>query len=247
MRAMGFLDRAKRWLGVGAEGDDEEAASAPAPAEERASPNGPAARAAAAEARRPARGGRERPSLKDIEPPPQIGVDDALAAREAGDPAEARRILREIDRGKGLRTVLRAAAALEAGDEAEVRSLLSAVAREEPPYWLPLQVAAALGDPDAAAPYLGRAEREGAPAWLLAWSRALSRDEATRREGLVDLLFADPALARTVAARDLDVAGAVSDGDGAKRYASFAHGRDSIRRFGAATVARVLDRAGIGA
>ena len=35
----------------------------------------------------------------------------------------------------------------------------------------------------------------------------------------------------------------VSDSGAAQRYASFAHGRDSIRKFGAPLVAKVLDRA----
>ncbi len=71
----------------------------------------------------------------------------------------------------------------------------------------------------------------------------MSADEAARREGLVELLFADAPLARTVAARDLGIEGAVADAEAATRYAAFAHGRDSIRRFGARWVADLLKRA----
>lgn len=231
---MGWLDRAKQWLSGDAEDDNsEEAVTTAAPHE-----------AGARGGRGAARDGR--PALKDIAPPPQIGIDEVLEARAAGDFEGARRILREVDRGRGLRTVLRAAAALEADDEREVASLLDAIAKEEPAHRLPLQVAAALGDPEAAAPYLERAAEAGAPAWALAWSRALSDDATTRREGLVELLFADAPLARTVAARDLAIEGAEADPLAAKRYASFAHGRDSIRAFGAPVVARLLDRAGVG-
>jgi hypothetical protein len=34
-----------------------------------------------------------------------------------------------------------------------------------------------------------------------------------------------------------------ADNDAIRRYAAFAHGRDLIRRFGAAQVSRLLDRA----
>ncbi|HVY45800.1 MAG TPA: hypothetical protein VHB21_07975, partial [Minicystis sp.] len=100
-----------------------------------------------------------------------------------------------------------------------------------------------LGDAEAAAPFVAHAEAASAPAWAVAWTRAMSKDEAERRRGLVELLFADAALARTVAARDLDVGGAVADPEAAQRYASFAHGRDSIRRFGAPVVAELVARA----
>jgi hypothetical protein len=73
--------------------------------------------------------------------------------------------------------------------------------------------------------------------------RALSADDTEKRQGLVDLLFEDAALARTVAARDLSVPEAKADNDAVRRYAAFAHGRDVIRRFGAEHVAKLLDRA----
>src|SRR6185436_12758567 len=114
---------------------------------------------------------------QDLPPAQSQSVDDALLAREAGDKAEARRILAEIDRGQGLRTVLRAAAALEAGDEALLRELLAAVGREAEGWKLVLQVAAALGDPAGAAPYVDRAVAERAPLWAIAWTRAMSADE----------------------------------------------------------------------
>jgi hypothetical protein len=166
--------------------------------------------------------------------------------REAGDHEEARRILRDIDRGGGLRTVLRAAAALEACDETELADLLPVIAREEPRWRLLLQTAAALHDMHDMAEaqrFLDQGERLGAPAWAMAWTHALSHDEATRRRGLVELLFSDVALARTVAARDLAICDVVADPAAAQRYASFAHGRDSIRRFGARTVFNVIERA----
>lgn len=235
---MGLFDRAKRLFGVGS----EEEKSPPVPAESAPlrGDDGPRPRPTGR------RDERERPPLPDIEKAPTTGVDDALEAWEKGDKQAARKLLREADRGRGLRTVLRAAAALDAGDEEELRSLLEAIAREEPSHRLPLQVAAALGDPVAAAPYLARAEREGAPRWALAWARATSTEPVTRREGLVDLLFADAPLARTVAARDLHVEGVEVDPEGLSTYAGFVHGRESIRRFGAETVARLLDRAGVG-
>lgn len=59
----------------------------------------------------------------------------------------------------------------------------------------------------------------------------------------MELLFSDAPLARTVAARDLAVEGAVPDAEAMGRYAAFAHGRDCIRRFGPRAVADVLERA----
>jgi hypothetical protein len=233
---MGLLDRAKRLFGLGTPADDHDTSPPPpAPA--------PAAAGKSPLDSRLARKKGARPPLADAPQGDTRGVDDALAAREAGDPAEARRIFREIDRGGGLRTVLRAAAALEAGDERELADLLPRVAAEEPRWRLLLQVAAALDDPAAASPLLQIAEHERAPAWALAWARALSADGAAQRQGLVELLFADPALARTIAARDLHIEGAAPEAAAMQRYTSFAHGRDSIRRFGAAIVADLLTRA----
>lgn len=231
---MGFFDKAKQLLGLGGndrdedDGAEETAAKAPEPARGR-TPHG--------------RDRKDRPPLQDPPPGQSQSVDDALAARDAGDKAEARRILGEIDRGQGLRTLLRAAAALEAGDEAEVRELLPAVAREADGWKLLLQIAAAIGDPAEAARYIDRAVAEQAPPWAIAWTRAMSTDEKARREGLVDLLYSDAALARTVAARDLEASGVVADPEAAQRYAAFAHGRDSIRRFDAKLVAKLVDRA----
>lgn len=228
---MGFFDRVKQ-LFTGDADEDKDAPSAEA-----------SARAANVKESGERRRDRpDRPPLVDA-PPPSQTIEDVLAERAAGRNEEARKILREIDRGQGLRTVLRAAAAIEANDDDELRELLPRVAREEPRWRLDLQVAGALRDPEEAKPLIERAAAEGAPAWALAWSRATSDDEKERREGLVELLFADHALARTVAARDLNVPGAAAEGDAAARYAAFAHGRDSIRRFGAAVVADVLRRA----
>ncbi len=140
--------------------------------------------------------------------------------------------------------MLRAAAALEAGDEGELGPLLAALKAEAAEHKIWLQVAAALGaSGGAAAPYLERARAAGAPGWALAWARAISEDATARREGLVELLFSDAPLARTVAARDLAVEGAVPDAEAMGRYAAFAHGRDCIRRFGPRAVADVLERA----
>ncbi len=239
--AMGFFDKAKRLLGLGSEDDGEGEGEA----EPKASPTGPPSRGAAAERALAARGrGRrpDRPPLPETAGASGPSLDDALAARDAGDHAQARNILREIDRGGGLRTLLRAAAALEAGDDDELAPLLPVIAAEEPPWRLALQVACALGDARAKA-YVERARAAGAPAWALGWALALSTDDVDRRRGLVELLFADAGLARTIAARDLAVPGAVADPDSAQRYASFAHGRDMIRRFGAAEVATTLERA----
>ena len=236
---MGFFDKARQLLGAfrGRDASQEEDEEPPAAA--------PAARSTDPRAARleKARGRKDRPPLADVPPEQGQSVEDALVAREAGDPKGARQILATIDRGAGLRTVLRAAAALEASDEGELAPLLKAVAAEAAGYKLWLQVAGALGDATAAAPYVERAAAEKAPTWALAWTRAMSTDEATRREGLVELLFTDAPLARTVAARDLHVAGAVADAEASQRYAAFAHGRDSIRRFGAPVVADLLERA----
>ena len=233
---MGWFDKARRLFGLGADEPD---------AGESAEPAGATLRSPGSEPRaaRPGRGRRaDRPPLPETSAPSGPGLDEALAAREAGDHDEARRILREIDRGGGLRTVLRAAAALEAGDEDELADLLPRVAAEDPPWRLELQVAAALASADAEA-HVERAKQAGAPVWALAWTRSLSSDERTRREGLVELLFADVALARTVAARDLAVERAMPDAEAGQRYASFAHGRDTVRRFGAELVAAVVERA----
>lgn len=256
---MGFFDKAKKLLGLGAEGGDDEENKAPA-GDDDAGANRHAAAQAKVAARAVAeradprvmaaeRAGKLDPRRRDRRPPlveaaPQgPSVDDALAAREAGDKDGAQKILREIDRGGGLRTVLRAAAALEAGDKGELASLLPAIANEEPRYKLLLQVAAALEDAAAARPYIERAEAHKAPAWLLGWAKTTSKDEAVVREGLVEMVFADHALARTVAARDLKLPGAEADPDAGPRYASFVHGRDSIRRFGAKVVAELVDEA----
>jgi hypothetical protein len=249
---VGFFDKAKKLFGLGAQADEEDEAAPPA---------GEAARGEARPGSRPVversdprvlaaeRAGKLDPRRRDrrpplVEAPPQgPSVEDALAAREAGDKEGAQKILREIDRGGGLRTVLRAAAALESGDERELKSLLPAIANEEPRYKLLLQVAAALGDAEAARPYIERAAAQKAPAWALGWAKTTSLDPAVKREGLVELLFADHALARTVAARDLQIPAVEADPDAGPRYASFSHGRDSIRRFGAKTVAALLDEA----
>jgi hypothetical protein len=191
-----------------------------------------------------ARNRADRPPLPDVDGAPEESLQDALAAREAGDRAEMRRLLCAIDRGGGLRALLRAAAALEAGDERELSALVERVRRDEPAWRWPLETAAALAGADA-----GRAERLreraaalGAPRWGLAWARAVSPRAAERNEGLVELLFADASLARTVAARDVGIEGAVAEPQAAERYAALSHGRACIGRFGAALVADLLDR-----
>ena len=224
---MGFFDKARQLLGLGGSSDDEADEASPAAA-------APGAKG---------RDRQDRPPLVEVPAGAGQSVEDALAAREAGNPEEARKIFAIIDRGKGLRTLLRAAAALEAGDEDEVKSLLPAVKEEAQGWKLSLQIACALDDRALAATYVERAVAEKAPAWAVAWAHAASSDEAERRGGLVDLLFEDARLARTIAARDFQVPGAVTDADSTQRYAAFAHGRDSIRRFGAATVARLERRA----
>jgi hypothetical protein len=188
-----------------------------------------------------------RPPLRDLPPTVASGgsLEDALVAREAGRPDEARKILATLDRGKGLRTVLRAAAALEAEDEEELSPLLIAIKASEPAWSLPLEIASALespGDAQRRAALVELAGADGAPTWALAWTLASSPDEPERNRGMVDLLFADPALARTVAARDWKIEKAVDDREAVERYASFAHARDAIRRFGAVRVAEVLTR-----
>ncbi len=227
--AVGFWDRARSALGLGKRASSalEAPLSSPVPAP------------------RPDRRKKkdQRPPLPEVIEGASATIDDALKAREAGSKDEARAILATIDKGQGLRTVLRAAAALEAGDEEDLRKLLPAVQKEEPAWQLRLQVAAAL-EPGAWRDGLIRdATRLGAPPATLAWVRALSSDETERRQALVDLLFADPALARTVAARELAVPDVKPDHDAVRRYTSFAHGRDVIARFGAREVAALLERA----
>ncbi len=186
--------------------------------------------------------GADRPSLDGVSAAPQQSLEDAFVAREAGDLERMRTLLREMDRGSGLRTVIRAAAALEAQDETELQPLLDNLAKEKNPWRLLLQTAAALGASDKSDELRSLAEAGQAPAWALAWCEIDPDDQDARRHGLVKLLFCDPALARTVAARDLRIEGAEADISASARYAGFAHGRDSIARFGPALVAQVLER-----
>ena len=244
---MGFFDKAKRLLGIQPSDEDaeQEETGTPEPGAAGGAPVGredPRVLAAERAGKLDPKRRDRRPPLKEA-PPQGPSVEDALAAREAGDKEGARKVLRDIDRGGGLRGVLHAAALLEAGDTAELAKLLPGVANEEPRYKLLLQVASALGDAAAARPYIERAAAEKAPAWALGWAKAMAEDEAIRREGLVEMVFADHALARTVAARDLHLEGVEADAEAGSRYASFTHGRESIRRFGAATVAALLDEA----
>ncbi|MEQ9320291.1 MAG: hypothetical protein RIF41_14090 [Polyangiaceae bacterium] len=222
---MGLLDKAKVWLGIldeeDLEGEDEPRAAM------RINP----------------RNKDGRPPLDDVPPPPQHSLEDALEARERGDLVEMRRLLEEMDRGRGLRTVLRAAAALEAEDEKTLGQLLSKVREVGPPWKLPLQLATSLDDPKRSRRMRRVAERRGAPKWALAWARICRDDGDERRRGLVDLLFADAALARTVAARELNVDGAEADTGATQRFAQFAHGRDCVKRFGPDLVADVYERA----
>jgi hypothetical protein len=183
-----------------------------------------------------------RPPLPEVSAGPGATLEDVLAVRETGRLEEARVLLSSIDKGHGLRTVLRAAAALEAGDERELGQLFPALQAREPSWQLSLQLAFALDDEERRQALAREAERLGAPAWAIAWLTALSNDPDVRRRGLVDLLFEDAALARTVAARDLAVERVVADNEAIGRYAAFAHGRDLVRRFGAARVADLLDR-----
>jgi len=222
---VGFFDRAKAVFGL--QKDARTQGSAPAPRAPR--PDG-----------RKSKSGR--PPLPEVSGAASATIEDVLAARAAGSFDEARAILAAIDKGQGLRTVLRAAAALEAHDDDEVTKLIPLVQKDSPAWQLRLQVAAAL-DPGPSRDALARrAMSLGAPAWSVAWLRALSPNDDEQRAGLVDLLFEDAALARTVAARDLGFAGIKADNDAIRRYAAFAHGRDVIRRFGAAHVVALLGR-----
>jgi hypothetical protein len=186
--------------------------------------------------------GDGRPPLKDLPPAsPAASLDDALEARDAGRLDEARSILRAIDRGKGLRTVLRAGAALEAGDEEELVPLTRAIAESEPGWRLALQTASALnparaGEGPMRETLLAHARAHGAPIWALSWANPTVA-------GKVDLLFADAPLARLVAAREWKIEGAQDDREAIERYATFAHGRDAIQRFGAIVIAQVFARA----
>lgn len=250
---MGLLSSAKKWLGFGGADDADDAdheASAPKDAspDNRSPPASAAATGVDPRLKAAERAGKldprrrdKRPPLKEDAPPPGRSVDDALAEWEAGRKDEARKIFAEIDKGGGLRTVLRAAAALDCGDRDTLNELLPKVAAEEPSYRLLVQVASALTDRTKAARLLERATAANAPAWALGWALALSPNGAERRKGLVSLLFADPQLARTVAHRDLQLPGTEVDPDALSRYAAFAHGRDAIRRFGAEIVADLLD------
>jgi hypothetical protein len=221
---MGWLDKAKAVLGISGDGKTRPAPSPDARPDRRKRKDG-------------------RPPLPEVSGAASATLDDALAARASGAPDQARAILAAIDKGQGLRTVLRAAAALEAGDETDLASLLPAVAKEQPPWQLPLQIAAALAPGAERGRLVERAKDRGAPSWALAWIRASAGDDAEKRSGLVDLLFEDPGLARTVAARDLSLANVKPDNDSIRRYTGFAHGRDVIRRFGAAIVAATFERA----
>jgi hypothetical protein len=222
---VGFFDRAKAALGL--HKDAQTAGSGPAP------------RAGRPDARK---NKADRPPLPEVSGAASATIEDVLAARAAGSFDEARAILAAIDKGQGLRTVLRAAAALEAHDENEVARLLPLVQKDSPAWQLRLQVAAALDAGPGRDDLVARAVRLGAPAWSVAWVRALSSDDDERRAGLVDLLFEDAALARTVAARDLGLSEIKADNDAIRRYAAFAHGRDVIRRFGASHVVSLLGR-----
>ena len=220
---MSWLEKTKVWLGIIDAEDLAEGDAAP-------------------RAQRRDKDGR--PTLDGIQEAPQETLEDALAAREVGELTEMRRLLRDMDRGRGLRLVLRAAAALEDGDERELGQLLPKVRREVPAWRLPLQLAGALENSKRAQHFVDVAARHDPPAWATAWSAALSTDAQTRRQGLVKLLFSDAALARTVAARDLNIAGVEEDLDASQRYVAFAHGRRCIERFGADVVADLLDRVG---
>jgi hypothetical protein len=223
---VGFFDRAKAVFGL--QKDARAAGSGPAPRGER---------------RDDRKNKAGRPPLPEVSGAASATIEDVLAARAAGSFDEARAILAAIDKGQGLRTVLRAAAALEAHDEEEVTRLIPLVQKDSPAWQLRLQVAAALDPGPERDDLVARAVRLGAPAWSVAWLRALSPDDNEQRAGLVDLLFEDAALARTVAARDLSFADIKPDNDAIRRYTAFAHGRDVIRRFGAAHVVALLGRA----
>jgi hypothetical protein len=223
---VGFLDKAKALFGI-----------------DRPTTKPPESGATPGDARR----GRKkdgRPPLPEVTAGASATIDDALAARDRGAKDEARAILAAIDKGQGLRTVLRAAAALEAGDETELGKLLSAVAKEQPAWQLRMQVAAALDPGEERASLVRDGVRLGAPAWSVAWLGIGDPDEAKSRSAMVDLLFEDAALARTVGARELALPGVKADNASIRRYASFAHGRDLIKRFGAMLVFDLLGRVG---
>jgi hypothetical protein len=200
---MGFFDRLKKMLGGDGEATD---ADADAEAQEAHSKDG------APRSQMPTRKRKgERPPLAQPSAP-SATLDDALEARDAGEKEKARAILRSIDRGAGLRTVLRAAAALEAKDEDELAPLVPALAHAD------------------------------APAWAIGWARTATADDDGRRAALVDLLFSDPTFARTVAARDLKIEGAHEDASAIARYASLDAGRVAIRRFGIDPVRALVAR-----
>ncbi|MCA9624270.1 MAG: hypothetical protein KC731_34835 [Myxococcales bacterium] len=218
---MGLFDKAKIWLGIIDEEDLEGEEDAPRAAL-RINP----------------RNKDGRPPLDQVEAPPQHSLEEALEAREAGDLVAMRKLLEEMDRGRGLRTVLRAAAALEADDEALLKKLLPKVRATEPRWKLPLQIAS-IQSPSSPLRqrHRERAEALGAPAWAIAWSRLDGADEVARRRALVELLFLDPPLARTIAARDLEIEGAEADSEAIQRHTQFSHGCACIRRFGVEPVA----------
>ena len=223
--AVGFFDRAKAVFGLQKGARTEGSDTAP--------------RADRQSGRKTKAG---RPPLPEVSGAASATIEDVLTARAAGSFDEARAILAAIDKGQGLRTVLRAAAALEAHDEEEVTRLIPLVQKDSPAWQLRLQVAAALDPGPERDDLVSRAVGLGAPAWSVAWLRALSSNDEQKRAGLVDLLFEDAALARTVAARDLGFTDIKPDNDAIRRYTAFAHGRDAIRRFGAAHVVALLGR-----
>ena len=226
---VGFFDRAKAVFGLQKDAPRSD--------------SGPVPRAERADGRKNKAG---RPPLPDVSGAASATIEDVLTARAAGSFDEARAILAAIDKGQGLRTVLRAAAALEARDEDELTKLLPLVRKDSPAWQLRLQVAAALESGPAREELLQHGVKLGAPTWSIAWLRALSSNDDEQRAGLVDLLFEDPALARTVAARDLGFADIKVDNDAIRRYTAFAHGRDIIRRFGAAHLVALLGRVDAG-
>ena len=244
---MGLFDKAKRLLGLG--GDVEDEGAGEGEPEERAE-RAPASKAAGDDRRVAVRGrGRAapagRPPLVEA-PPPSQTIEDALVLRDAGDRAGARALLAQIDRGSGLRTVLRAAAALEEGDEAELAPLVDAVRAEIDGHRL-LPACSPLRSPTP--PSRRRSshgEAAGRRAGLGACLDARSSDEATKRAGLVELLWSDAALARTVAARDLDVGGAVADPAAAQRYGQVERsGADSIQPLLRAVLVALLRGRGV--
>lgn len=165
-------------------------------------------------------------------------LDEAVAARAAGDLARARAILDGIDvaRGGGMRRLMRAVAMFESGDAAGARALGAGAA-------LPGGVAMALARMQLAAAK-GRVDEVAGTEAIADLARALAaraaKDETGLRRAMAALLFSDPELAALVVSKELGMDAPPSTPRAAERYASIARGRDLFATWGTDGIAAFL-------